>query len=767
MAALRDLLLKYDVGVLHDLATECGVESKGMLKNALVGALGRCLSTREHVERALARLTPLEREVVRDIQRGGGDVGVDSLDRLLLKKKLVQKYTPPRDAWDRNRRIGNRNYRAAKPPLEDIAARLLSLGLVFTHYGAEDTASRPVLTWELGHYLVIPPEILVHLPAPVPSEPVAEPARVETGSARNFQRDLSRYAAFVRRSGSLALTTQGWVYKKVMTELLESLGRTDLKKADEKTSPYLFFLRRLLTTLELLSADSAGSSSRPEPSVLYPNEANTFWTRPPAERIRLCYEAYLSTTEWNELRIPAGSTGVDQRHPAPREMVAARQLIVDLLKRRASGWMSLDDLIDDIRLAAPNMLFGRPRRTGYSFAYDYMSPYNSYGNPYGITYRDVGGELEGWDKVEGAIIRHIVAEPLHWMGLMDIGLGEHQAPVAYRLTTVGEWLIRGGAPAGMEEEGGRVVVQPNFQIVALEPLSENVLMALDEFAHFEGGDHALTYRLSRESVYRAQRAGWDAARVIRYLEDETHAPLPQNIRRSLEEWQAQHERITFRRGVALLQAEDAAALDALFADPALAFRLGRRAAGDVALTAVDAHALGAALRDANWSPVLTRPGETSAPGSIVADEAGNVEFVHRTPSIYAYAGIESFAERIDARHARISPASVGAARDRKISVLRILDQLRSVHRGQVPSGLVQRIKAWGKYYGDARMGSLILVEFRDDKARTELLADPELAGLLTRFDAGPRALAVVDAANIERVKQVLSDRGVSVQEFKP
>ncbi len=766
MTALKDILLQYDIGLLRDLAAEHGVDFKGLVKNALVGALARRLATRDRVERALSRLTALEREVVFDIQRGGEEVLVDQLDQLLLRKKLVSKSTPSRDRWERNERVGNPNYRAAKPRLEDVAAHLLSLGLVFTRFHTADTSYHYVLTWQLGDYLVIPPEILTHVPAGGAAVVQApEPERVEPGSARNLQRDLSRYAAFVRRSGSLALTTQGWVYKKVLTELLQSLGRTDIKKADEKNNPYLFFLRRLLTALDLLRSDTIGKMAHPEPTVFYPNEDTVFWSRTPAERIRLSYEAYLSTTAWNELRVPAGSLGHDQRHPAPREMIAGRRLVIDFVKRRGGfGWVSLADLVDDIRLGAYDFLFSRQGHTRFSYAY--MSPYNSYSNPYGITYRDIGKESEGWDKVEGAIIRHIITGPLHWMGLVDIGLGEDSEPAVYRLNAVGQWLIEGGAPVNIEEEGGRVVVQPNFQIIALEPLSENVLMSLDEFAQFEGGDHALTYRLSRESVYRAQRTGWDAARVIRYLENETHAPLPQNIHRSLEEWQAQHERITFRRGVSLLQAEDAAALESLFADPALATRLGRRVAADVALHTADAHALAAALRDANWSPVITRPGETTAPASVVADDAGNIEFIHRTPSIYAYAGIEPFAERIDARHARITPESVEAARERSISVPRILDQLRNVHRGEIPTGLVQRIKAWGKYYGDARMGNLILIEFRDDKVRTELLADPELAVYLTRFDAGPRALAVVNLANIERIKELLAARGITVREFK-
>ena len=72
----------------------------------------------------------------------------------------------------------------------------------------------------------------------------------------------------------------------------------------------------------------------------------------------------------------------------------------------------------------------------------------------------------------------------------------------------------------------RVVAQPNFQLIALEPIAEIVVMTLDEFAQFEGGDRALTYKLTRESVYRGQRNGWDVPRIVAWLEQVMQTPLP-------------------------------------------------------------------------------------------------------------------------------------------------------------------------------------------------------------------------------------------------
>jgi hypothetical protein len=80
--------------------------------------------------------------------------------------------------------------------------------------------------------------------------------------------------------------------------------------------------------------------------------------------------------------------------------------------------------------------------------------------------------------------------------------------------------------------------------------------------------------------------------------------------------------------------------------------------------------------------------------------------------------------------------------------------------------LILRRKAWGNYFGDARLGTLTLVEFRDEAARKELLADPELQPYLTPFDAGPRPLALVRADALERVTELLAERGVEIHGFE-
>jgi hypothetical protein len=765
MTTLKELLQQYDANILKTIASEHGIDAKNKPKSALADLLARKLAERDEVERSLTRVGPAEREILGLVQRAGGEVATSVLENTVKQSTNIAP-PPKRNPWDYGRKSGNPNY-IGKPILDDVAAHLALIGLALAREPRE--SSKQMVGFELGRYLVIPQEIIPLLPVfgEAKLTQVSEPARIVPGSARNLQRDLSRYWSFVRREGKLDVTTQGWVYKKTATELSKALGWNDKTKLDEKDNSYFFFLRQMLGALSLFSTTRYDQWGNLVPADSVANDEKNFWSQPPAERVKQAYAAYLDTRTWNELRVPKAAYGMDHRRPAPQELSAARRAVVEKIKKHGtSSWVALADLIQDLRLGNYNFLFPRSKKNApyYGYSGNYSTPYYQSNNIFGVTYNNITDEALGWDLVEGAIITHIVTGPLHWLGLTDVGY-DGDTPTAYRLTAMGAWLLGLGAEIQITEQGGRVVVQPNFQIVAMEPIAEQVLMTLDEFTQFEGGDRALTYRLTRESVYRGQRNGWDAARIVSYLEDATHTPLPQNVKRSLEEWQALHERITIRRGVSLLHTEDAATLDELFANAKIAPNLGRRMGGDVTLSNESTQAMNGALRDAGWVAVFTRQGQTDAPASVSTDAEGNVTLVHRTPSIYAYEGIEPFAEKIDVRHARITSASVEAARKNKIDVPAMLARLRAVHRGEVSAKLVTRIKAWGKYFGSAKLGSVILVEFRDEQARGELLNDPELKPYLERFDAGNRPLALVRAESLERVQELLAERGVDIREW--
>lgn len=774
---LQPVLQTYHMSVLKAMARELGVS--GSQKAALVRELARVLNQGEHVEAAVARLTPPERQALGLLQSAGGEVYASALKGKLLKEGVVKPTPKVQPTWRGGDFVtwyeGNPNYRG-QPAFEDLIARLTRRGLVLSRVPTRPEGN--LIEWTPGEILFIPKGVRTRLPdfAPPPQVgPIEEPPQVLAGSSRAFQRDLGRYWRYIRSKGELRLTTQSYVYKadlKAINEVLSVPGNLGSGRG-EADNGRLYFIRRLLPDLGVVKVKPDGN--------LEPVPDTSFWELPPLERVKRTFEAWRDGTGWNELlQVPTRKRGYHHGHPAPPELKEVRAKVLQhLVEVGAEGWISLDDLIDRIRMRDYGFLFPKrhhqPVYRGYYYygvqgRERYRTPYYEANNPFTITFEEVKDEADGWEKVEANLIAHIVAGPLFWMGLVDLGYDagakpdavNPPRPLAYRLTKIGAWVLGLGEAVEIPEEGGRIVVQPNFQILAMEPISDQVLITLDHFAEPEGGDRVMTYKLTRQSVYRGQKEGWDVPRIIAYLEQASGMPLPDNVRRSLEEWQALHERIVFRRGVTLVQAADAETLGQLLQDPELAPVLGRRVTETVTLTNGKAQQVAETLRQRGWLPLVTPAGQREAPDSLRADVEGRLRFAHAAPSIHALGRVAPFTETVDGT-LRITPKAVQRALRTGHTVDDILKALRSVHVGELPRKLVIDIKAWGKYYGDAQMDTLTLIEFRDHDVLRELLTDPDLAPYLKPFKAGPRPLAVVDRQHLDHVQRLLAERGIEVR----
>jgi len=778
MADLRETLTHYDLKVLQAMAHELNIKLDAKSSKDAARLLERYLGAFETVRRAVERLREPERETLRRLQRMGGSASARGLKFNLLQAGLVAK-TPKANVAAWRGPTWTEEYEAkqdysGKPCFEDVMARLAVMGLVFSE--REANRKNILVGFSPAPLLFIPEVVFKQLPPP-PAASLAspvEPEQTAAGSARQFQRDLGRYWRFVRRAGELRLTTQGYLYKADVKSINAALGREDTR--GEQDNPRLRFLRAQLTDLKLLTPGPQGSA---------PSEQASFWTRSATERVKASFEAWRDGQSWNELlRIPVKHGGYDHRNPAPLELPRARQVVLKHIAAMGKGWIPFNALLDHLAVGDYDFLFPRshvgPSIGSYYYSPYQQTPYYAANNPYNLTFEGISSEVDGWLVVEGGFVGALVAGPLFWMGLIDLGdadcraptalrneLREESVPGAYRLTDLGLWVLGLGSAPEIAEEGGRVVVQPNFQIMAMEPISDRMLGELDEFADSEGGDRALLYRLTRQSVYRGQQNGWGVPRIIARLQELCGAELPGNIYRSLVEWDALHNRIVIRRNATLSLASDASVLDDALADPGRAEALGRRVSDNITLPPGKAEDVARALRQAGWPPLVTPRGQDDSPGSVRLDEGGNVTFLQPTPSLGARArlassGLSQMDEGAVGQH-RIKPGTVKAALKAGRNVDAILADLRAINVGPVPPALVTQIKAWGNYYGDGAMSQVTLLQVRDMGVLKELCADPELASFIKPFEAGQRAMALVDPEHVDEVRALLARRGIGVR----
>ena len=666
-------------------------------------------------------------------------------------------------------------------------------------------------------------------------------------SARAFQRDLYFYWSTVR-ANPLSLTRENRLYKRDLKLVNAALlHQAEIGPLNEPDLPRLLFLRLLLTDLGLL---------RKTGTAIQAVERPAFLERSPAERIRQCLNHWREGAFWNEvLSIPNLTVlGAGPRHArAPAKLAASRMSVVEYIAAQhrhseshadaasdngrafrdpETHWTPIARLIERIRADDYDFLLPRDYsslQSIYYRAYDtdvsHISPYIMYGNEMGWSFSpQFRNQAEGWSVVEAGFIRAILLEPMHWMGLVDIGYiagppvggtpvggtpadGDLAAagaiPVAYRLTPVGAWMLGVGPEVDMPDEQGRIVVQPNFELFALDPISDMTLAQLDEFAERMSAERAIKYRLTRESVYRAQKRGWTAERIIQVMgtlasalnqpsaaDQPTGATsLPQNIVRTLQEWQGLHERVTIHRRGSLLQAANADLLAQLRqeadirshllhpGDPgAAAGEPEEKASADAALALIspalgETEELVRALERAGYPPLRTRsPRAPILPSlTLIPDDEGSaaglaVRFHVALPSIYLYEQIAPLTGQDERGRYYITPSTVQEAMRGGMSVPDILDLLGAFHRGPLPHAAVKQIRAWGHYYGDAAVQTVTLIQIQDGKTLNELLAEPEIHALVRPFVPDPaRALAMVDTRDLEKLYEVLARYGIDIR----
>lgn len=598
------------------------------------------------------------------------------------------------------------------------------------------------------------------------------PLSALSASAGDFQRDLGRYWRHVRKVGSIAVTQQGWIYKSDFKSLLAALNAAGTP-SDERDNGRLWFMRRLLQAMNELREIERGRA-------IVANPNGRLLAMPMAQRVKWTFETWRDSDAWNELlRLPLQVSGGYAGREASAALGRARLTLLRTVHRLAQArrqpdeWIALADLIATIKRNDYAFLFER-RHRGVNLGILYTSPYYGTNNPYGLTFGAVKSEANGWDLVEGGFIANVLVEPLWWMGLVELGYeresrpsaGGNVAPTAFRLTPAGAWLIGGGDPPAFVESGGRLIVQPNFTVLALEPISDAVLNDLDHFAESQGGERAIAYHLSRESLYRGQQSGWSAARVIAFLESHQGGPIPANVRRSLEEWEAAHRRITFHRNACVVQFADAEAEREL-ADTLAPFAPQAIGSHFKLIENHDAAEVAAALRAAGWTPVLQPTGDQATEDALRANDAGEVTFNQAAPSVYALGKLTQFAElsSSDAGSpvvARITGDSVRAAMRDGLALDQLLATLAELHAGAIPIALERQIRAWASFFGDADLQPVALLELSSHVVLSNLLDDREVAPYLTPIEGSARPLAIVQPAHAEAVRTMLRERGISV-----
>jgi Helicase conserved C-terminal domain len=586
-----------------------------------------------------------------------------------------------------------------------------------------------------------------------------------------LQRILYRYWSLVAsmREG-LSLVNNRLLSRPFLRQVVDQLSPTGSLQLEqihtEADVPRLLFTRLLLMKLGLLSEQRGAICAMP---------ADAFFSLPLLERARRCYQLWLESAFWNELAyLPdvVAHPGPAPLEPAHEEVVHARKLVVErLLHEQVGGWHELLTFIAHTKLHVPYLLF--PRQYGSR-----AERYSIGNNPYGWDFRLKRGWLtprEGWYLVEGGFIRAMISGPLHWLGLVEVD--SEDRPEAFHIVK-DMGLVSGETPSGVQEPAwGRLVVQPNFELIALAPVSEALLVNLDRFAERTRLELVAQYRLTKASVTRAIQMGLHAETIQQVLGQAAGGPIPQNVQYSLVEWERQARRVELWRGVALLEVDDAALLDELFNDEQICLLFGRRLAPLLAEVVTDQLP---AIQEILWRRDYL-PALGSAPVHDNLLESGRLPIrepqwrlqqngllqpCYAVLDLYLEAEVERITELDEATGWRkVTPAAIQQARSAGLLLEHIVRFLQHYCEGGVPTSFLIRLKLWGGGY--ERQDS-IGVECApllslSAQALQDIQTDEELGPLLGTEVPLEHRLVRVDPGALERVVELLRERGFTVE----
>ncbi len=708
---------------------------KGHASNAKAACLERIEAVwREpaRVREALAELRPEERTVVSIVQRYGGSISGPLLRAELWARGVV------RSAKADDPVVPYRRMEARSDPVLGLCDRLVLLKDP-EFYDSSLFLERRYPSVSLARPLAA----VVEAAAPLrwePSAPVMRPPG-STGAraAAEVLVDLERIASALEGLGTWKVNQGGALPAGVQKRLVKLCPTA----ADDPLSPPDSAILLYYVLRDLGAVESDGLVAR-----LRRERAEELLRRPFAPL------ASDWTRAWSRLRlwqdgigaVPEREGGTEAVRVRPEEMKTARELLAWALTRvahaagdvaaAAGGWLDLETFLLD--------LYRQVGERGMSFYW--------HGFAWEPVFVSAAGreELKGserqrafWMSREGTWVANALLSTLAFLGLVERGRSAAAGAErwCFRLTELGRAVF--GAPEVAHQPASAagekcLTVQPNHEIlVYLDAVDGEVIATLGRVADREAaGGPVHTYRLTRESVYRALESGMSPSTAEEFLASRSRNGVPHNVSQSIADWARKREAQVVRSGVALAFVSDVAAPGGRVLGPRVSL-LSRRAA------AAQATALG----------ISAEPGAPCPEWRV--DEHGIVS-PERPLSLVGKARLARFARRAGGTW-QVTADTVKAARERGITADRILGWLAAHAARDVPPILQAAIRNWSGKGRGAFLGEATLLQL-DDPDACEAVRTSERFRPLLRGTLAPGCFLVVEGGR-EEAARLLQELG--------
>ena len=253
-----------------------------------------------------------------------------------------------------------------------------------------------------------------------------------------------------------------------------------------------------------------------------PEKTRAFLEAGRGEALKQLFEAWRASPTINELRLLPGlkCEGGWGNNP----LQARQTILAEWVRLPAGRWWDLASFAGSFRERRPD--FQRP-------AGDYDSWF--------IRSQATGEFLRGfehWDEIDGALIRFVIAGPLHRLGAVDLAAREAGGiPAAFRLSRWAKALIGGQPPAGLPAENaplranfdGRLRVPRRVPRAARYQLARFCIWEAEEAGEYR-------YRVTPASLERARAQGLRLSHLVSLLRRYASPPPSPGLVQALERW---------------------------------------------------------------------------------------------------------------------------------------------------------------------------------------------------------------------------------------
>jgi Helicase conserved C-terminal domain len=525
---LDELLMPYRQGDLDQIGRRFGLSIQSFYsRNEVRAAMAENLSQAEAVRYALARVEPPMRDLYEWLRAQGGRAPLDA----------VRQHT-----------------QLDGPALAALVRALEEYALVF------DTFSQG------QRILFIPGEALENLrladqrprtPAGL-AESIAPSAVLPADTP--FLWDLAVIVAAAYHQ-DIELTRAGALPKRAALRLLPLLSGARERGREEDALAYMEQLKQEACELGLVNAPTSTSARR---GCLTAGAKLESWARHDlVMQARRVYRRWPNNRWW----VDALGAHYQEWLSYYLEQPLAREQVRQVLRRCQPGtWYSLPSFLATLEGDDPFVL----------------RPAQRYAGEAGFR---LANELRSqWERTDGEVIAGIFRSTLRELGLVELGYdretvpapGEEVNPDFFRVTELGAEVMTSELSASHQASARPLVVQPNFQVLLMEPHMP-ALYWLVRFADLEQVGRVSRFTLTREALHRGMTVEHAPGieEIIGFLETHSQKGLPQNVVYTMRDWARQQQEVS-ASAVTLLEVGDEALAGELVTSPKLrAFRLRR------------------------------------------------------------------------------------------------------------------------------------------------------------------------------------------------